>query len=89
MLQRFIDDVGVLVAMVVITFIALVVVIIKVILVHNEVNRLQTFTKLEIRGQTLPCFPQVDDSVATFTPMEQMKESKIKYTGIGFIPCHG
>lgn len=48
MLQRFIDDVGVLVAMVVITFIALVVVIIKVILVHNEVNRLQTFTKLEI-----------------------------------------
>ena len=89
MLQRFIDDVGVLVAMVVITFIALVVVIIKVILVHNEVRRLQTFTKLETRDQTSACFLQVDNSVATFKPMEQMKESKIKYTGIGFIPCNG
>ena len=47
MLQRFIDDVGVLVAMVVITFIALVVVIIKVILVHNEVKRFKLLPELD------------------------------------------
>ena len=43
MLQRFTDDVGVLVAMVMITLIALVVVIIKVILVHNEVKEISNF----------------------------------------------
>ena len=36
--QRFIDDVGVLVAMVSITLIAVIVVIIKVVLVHTEVS---------------------------------------------------
>ena len=36
--QRFIDDIGVLVAMVSITLIAVIVVIIKVILVHTEVT---------------------------------------------------
>ena len=56
MLKRFVDDVGVLVAMVVITFIALVVVIIKVILVHNEVRRFQTFTKLETNFALIGAF---------------------------------
>ena len=36
--QRFLDDVGVIVAMVAITLVAVIVVIIKVILVHSEVN---------------------------------------------------
>ena len=36
--QRFFDDVGVIVAMVAITLVAVIVVIIKVILVHSEVN---------------------------------------------------
>ena len=63
--QRIFDDIGVMVAMLVITLFAVFVVVIKVIILHTE----------------------VDISAVTFQPMEQMKSSKIKYTGTGYIPC--
>merc|ERR1712141_541379 len=65
--QRFLDDVGVLTAMVTITLIAVLVVLIKVLIVHSE----------------------DDQDPPTFQPMEQMKGSKIKYTGTGYIHCDG
>merc|ERR1711997_875137 len=65
--QRFLDDVGVLTAMVTITLIAVLVVLIKVLIVRSE----------------------DDQDPLTFQPMEQMKGSKIKYTGTGYIHCDG
>lgn len=32
---------------------------------------------------------EAEESLTTFRPMEQIKGSKIKYTGNGFIPCNG
>ena len=32
---------------------------------------------------------QYDDTITTFSPVLQVKDSKIKYTGNGFIPCKG
>merc|ERR1719264_1288705 len=55
--QIFLDDVGVLVAMVTI----------KVVIFQ----------------------PTYDDTITTFSPVLQVKDSKIKYTGNGFIPCKG
>ena len=80
--QRIFDDIGVMVAMLAITVIAIVVVVIKVILLHTEV-------KWRYRGGSLNSIMQVDISAITFQPMEQMKSSKIKYTGTGYIPCSG
>ena len=40
--QRFLDDVGVLTAMVTITLIAVLVVLIKVLIVHSEVGKLRS-----------------------------------------------
>ena len=40
--QRFLDDVGVLTAMVAITFIAVLVVLIKVLIVHSEVGKIRS-----------------------------------------------
>ena len=34
-------------------------------------------------------YMQVDPSISTFRPLDQVTGSRIKYTGNGFIPCRG
>ena len=47
----------------------------------------------KIVGYTSACFltmdMQVDPSISTFRPLDQVTGSRIKYTGNGFIPCRG
>eukprot|EP00090_Calanus_glacialis_P031753 TRINITY_DN52759_c0_g1_i1.p1 TRINITY_DN52759_c0_g1~~TRINITY_DN52759_c0_g1_i1.p1 ORF type:complete len:110 (-),score=39.28 TRINITY_DN52759_c0_g1_i1:57-347(-) len=65
--QIFLDDVGVLVAMISVTLLAIVVVVLKLLIFQ----------------------PYVDPDVATFSPLDQEINSRIKYTGNGYIPCRG
>ena len=81
--QRIFDDIGVMVAMFTITLFAVFVVVIKVIIFHTEVEERREEEK------SLYSILQVNISAITFQPMEQMKSSKIKYTGNGYIPCSG
>ena len=81
--QKLLDDIGVIVSMITITLMAVVVVTIKIILSYTEVRQLDT------NNGTINSCEQVDASVTTFSPLEQMKGSKIKYTGHGFVPCRG
>ena len=82
--QRMFEDIRVVATMMIITLIACLVVLIKFIIIHTEVVRL-------IRSYFLGTSSlQVDRlSEQTFEPIQQLKDSKIKYTGNGYIPCDG
>ena len=72
---------GVLVAMVAITLLAIVVVTIKVVIFQP------TVTAHLAHG--FHSHSQEKDQLVAFEPLEQQQESEMKYTGFGFIPCNG
>ena len=96
--QVFLDDVGVLVAMVTITVIAIVVVLFKVVLFQPQVFYYLTniciilvmiyIVKIVewLTSSLIFVFLQDNEVFTTFSPIQQMESSKIKYTGNGFIP---
>ena len=80
----FLDDVGVTIAMITVTLLAVVVVVLKVLLFSDKVQSPQP------QGDSNPPIAlQLDPSVSTFSPLEQQVKSNIRYTGKGFIPCDG
>ena len=99
--QVFLDDVGVLVAMVTITVIAIVVVLFKVVLFQPQVFYYLTniciilvmiyIVKIVewLTSSLIFVFLQDNEVFTTFSPIQQMESSKIKYTGNGFIPWSG
>ena len=80
----FLDDVGVTVAMITVTLLAVLVVVLKVSIFSDKVL-------IYLLGQIIKTFVQfkIDPSVSTFKPLDQQVKSIIKYTGNGFIPCEG
>ena len=79
------EDVKVVLTMVFITLIAVIIVIVKSVILYQEVCK----PKLHQPKISSEYSFQYDPSVSTFTPLAQQKHSKMKITGNGFIPCMG
>jgi len=76
------DDVKVVIAIITITLIAVIVVIIKALLNLEEVSILESGLIMFLSNKE-----SVNNS--TFVPLKQQKMSKMKITGVGYIPCQG
>ena len=83
--QIFLDDVGVTVAMIAVTLLAVSVVLLKVLIFSDKVRYQEWWTE----NERLTVNIQIDPNVSTFVPLDQQIKSRIKYTGNGFIPCEG
>ncbi len=80
----FLDDVGVTIAMITVTLLAVCVVLLKVLIFSDKVSH-----RIKKSDMVLCDEFQIDPNVSTFTPLDQQVKSNIKYTGNGFIPCEG
>lgn len=80
----FLDDVGVTIAMITVTLLAVCVVLLKVLIFSDKVSSITG----SVENKTEDVF-KIDPNASTFTPLDQQVKSNIKYTGNGFIPCEG
>ena len=85
------DDVKVIIAALLLTLVAVLVVLVKYFIEYEEVSdeSTQSIFVNVIWIEHLFHNYQDDPNVSTFSPVVQQKRSKMKITGNGYIPCQG